>query len=98
MSHQVLRSIIENRKWFSNLWNFLREKEAIAMANEDLLSSNWKSLRPRVKERWHGLTDDDLALIAGNRAVLASVLCEKYTYSEEQAQQEIEQFLAHVTA
>ncbi len=68
------------------------------MATEDLLSSNWKSLRARVKERWHALSDDDLAVIAGNRATLASMLCEKYAYTEEQAQKEVDQFLDQVTA
>lgn len=66
------------------------------MANDDMLSSNWKSLRPRLKERWHALSDDDLKLIAGSRATLASVLCEKYAYTEEQAQKELDEFLAQV--
>ncbi len=68
------------------------------MAEQDLLSTNWKSLRPRVKEQWHALTDDDLALIAGNRATLVSVLSEKYAYTEEQAQKQIDQFLESAIA
>lgn len=68
------------------------------MASTDMLSSNWKDLRPRLKEHWHALTDDDLALIDGNRAVLAGVLSERYAYSEEQAQTEIDQFLEQVGA
>jgi uncharacterized protein YjbJ (UPF0337 family) len=68
------------------------------MANTDMLASNWKALRSRLKERWHALTDDDLARIDGDRTVLASVLSERYTYSEEQAQTEIEQFLAQAGA
>lgn len=66
------------------------------MADQDVLSSQWKALRPRVRERWHALTDDDMALVAGNRATLASVLSEKYAYGEEQAQKEIQQFLDQV--
>ncbi len=68
------------------------------MADQDFLSSNWKALRPRVKERWHALTDDDLALIAGSRVTLASVLCEKYAYTEQQAQKEVDQFVEQATA
>lgn len=64
------------------------------MANEDILTSKWKGLRPQIKERWHALTDDDLKLINGHRDVLASVLCERYAYSEDKAQMEINQFLA----
>lgn len=63
------------------------------MANQDVLASNWKTIRPLLRERWHALSDDDLKMIAGNRATLASVLCEKYSYSEEQAQREVDQFL-----
>lgn len=66
------------------------------MANSDSLSTNWKSLRARVKERWHALTDDDLKLIDGNRAVLTSILCEKYAYSEDQAQKQVDEFLDQV--
>ncbi len=65
------------------------------MAKEDLLSVDWALLRPRVKERWHALTDEDLKLVAGSRTMLANVLCEKYGYTEEQAQKEIDQFVAH---
>jgi uncharacterized protein YjbJ (UPF0337 family) len=72
--------------------------EAILMANQDFLSGDWKSLRPRVKERWHALTDDDLELIAGSRATLASVLCERYAFTEQQAQKEVDQFLEQVAA
>ncbi len=68
------------------------------MANTDMLAGNWKDLRPRLREHWHALTDDDLARIDGNRAVLAGVLSERYAYSEEQAQTEIDQFLAQVGA
>lgn len=68
------------------------------MANDDLLSKNWKSLRAPLKEHWHALTDDDLKLIAGSRATLASVLCEKYAYTDEQAQQQVDQFLTQLAA
>ena len=68
------------------------------MAQEDLLSGDWKQLRAHVKERWHTLSDDDLALIAGSRTMLMNILCEKYAYPEQQAQKEIDEFLKQVTA
>ncbi len=68
------------------------------MAKEDLLSGDWPRLRARIKEHWHALTDDDLALIAGSRTVLDSVLREKYGYTGQQAQKEIEQFLNQMIA
>lgn len=68
------------------------------MSDQDLLASNWKSLRTRVKQQWHALTDADLELIGGNRATLVSVLTEKYAYTEEQAQKQVEEFLTQATA
>ena len=44
------------------------------------------------------LTDEDLDLIGGNRATLVSVLTEKYAYTEEQAQKQVEEFIAQATA
>lgn len=75
-----------------------RDEEAIPMSDQDLLASNWKSLRTRVKQQWHALTDEDLDLIGGNRATLVSVLTEKYAYTEEQAQKQVEEFLAQAAA
>ncbi len=63
------------------------------MATDDTLPGNWKQTRARLKERWHALTDDDLNLVAGSRSVLASILCEKYAYTDAQAQQEVERFV-----
>ncbi len=60
---------------------------------EDTLPGNWKQTRTQLKERWHGLTDEDINLVAGSRSVLASILCEKYAYTEPQAQEEIERFV-----
>ncbi len=66
------------------------------MMSNDAFSKEWKSLRPHVKERWHALTDDDLTLIDGSRTMLANVLQEKYAYTPEQAEKEIERFLDEV--
>jgi uncharacterized protein YjbJ (UPF0337 family) len=68
------------------------------MANEDLLSRNWSRLRARIREHWHALTAEDVALIDGNRTMLASILCERYGYNEQQAQKEIDEFLDQAPA
>lgn len=68
------------------------------MANGDILSTKWKSMRPLLKEHWHALTDDDFKLIDGSKEVLVSVLCERYPYSEEKARMEVDQFLDQVQA
>lgn len=69
------------------------EEETISMAKADILASDWKQMRVRVKQRWHCLTDEDLSLIAGSRDMLVSVLRDKYAYPESQAREGVEQFL-----
>lgn len=68
------------------------------MTTQDTFSSNWKSLRPHLKEQWHALTDGDLTMIDGSRVMLASVLQEKYACTPEQADKEIDQFLDRMSA
>ncbi len=66
--------------------------------NDDILSKDWKHLRSKVREHWHSLADEDLMIINGNRSVLVSMLEEKYFYSKEIAEDEVNRFLAEFTA
>ncbi len=63
------------------------------MVNQDALPGNWRQMRVRLKERWHGLNNDDLATIAGSRRVLVSILYEKLGYTEQQAEEQVNLFL-----
>ncbi len=74
----------------------LDKQEVFSMANQDVLSSDWRQMRNRLKQRWHCLTDEDLALIAGSRDMLVSILCDKYAYPEQQVREEVAQFLKQV--
>lgn len=58
--------------------------------NSDILQGKWKQLRGEVKEWWGKLTDDDLDQIEGNYDQLTGVLQEKYGWSRQKAQEEIE--------
>jgi uncharacterized protein YjbJ (UPF0337 family) len=42
-----------------------------------------------VKEKWGKLTDDDLGVIAGKKEQLVGRLWERYGYSKEQAEKEL---------
>jgi uncharacterized protein YjbJ (UPF0337 family) len=42
-----------------------------------------------VKEKWGKLTDDDLNVIAGKKEQLVGRLQERYGYSKEQAEKEL---------
>lgn len=61
--------------------------------NEDILKGKWKQMRGSIKEAWGQLTNDDLDQIDGARDKLAGKLQERYGYSKEKAQSEIEQFV-----
>ncbi len=58
--------------------------------NWDVIEGNWKRLKGKVQQQWGKLTDDDLKLVEGKQSELAGRLQERYGYTKEQAQSEIE--------
>ncbi len=58
--------------------------------NKDILEGQWKQIRGEAKSWWGKLTDDDLTRIAGKYETLLGVLQEKYGYTREQAETEID--------
>lgn len=58
--------------------------------NEDILSGKWKQLRGEAKNWWGRLTDDELDQVEGNFDILAGLLQERYGYSRDQAEEEIQ--------
>ncbi len=65
---------------------------------KDIPSAKWKHLHNDVKEWWGELTDDDIAEIEGRLDRLADKLHERYGFSKEETDTEIEQFLKEVEA
>jgi uncharacterized protein YjbJ (UPF0337 family) len=61
--------------------------------NKDIFEGKWKQMRGEVKGWWGKLTDDDLDKAGGQFDVFAGLLQEKYGYSREQAEQEIEKHM-----
>ena len=59
----------------------------------DFIESHWASLRPKIKERWSRLTEDELDLIDGNHDQLIGTLQEEYAMEENQAEREVNEFL-----
>jgi uncharacterized protein YjbJ (UPF0337 family) len=57
--------------------------------NDDILEGKWKQLRGEFKQWWGKLTDDDLDQISGERDKLIGKLQERYGYSKQQAEQEV---------
>jgi uncharacterized protein YjbJ (UPF0337 family) len=58
--------------------------------NQDILAGKWKQMRGELKTWWGKLTDDDVDTIGGQKDKLAGLLQEKYGYTREMAEQEIE--------
>lgn len=58
--------------------------------NDDTFAGQWKQMRGTLKSWWGNLSDDDFEKIGGQKDKLIGVIQEKYGYSREQAQNEIE--------
>lgn len=62
--------------------------------NRDILQGKWKQIRGEAKSWWGKLTDDDLDRAAGEFDVIAGLLQEKYGYTRQAADEEIEKRLS----
>lgn len=58
--------------------------------NQDIFEGKWKQLRGRVKEWWGKVTDDDLERVDGKYDQFVGMLQEKYGYTREQVEEEVE--------
>lgn len=63
------------------------------LVNENILEGKWNQIKGKIKQRWGDFTDDDIDRIRGNRAEMIGVLQEKYGMTQEEAEQELDQFL-----
>jgi uncharacterized protein YjbJ (UPF0337 family) len=61
--------------------------------NRDTLVGQWKQLRGTLKSWWGKLTDDDFDKIAGQKDRLIGTLQERYGYTRDMAQREVERRL-----
>jgi uncharacterized protein YjbJ (UPF0337 family) len=66
--------------------------------NKDILEGKWKQMRGQAKTWWGKLTDDDLDRAAGKYDVLAGLLQEKYGYTRQRADEEIDKHIKEYDA
>ena len=62
--------------------------------NSDRIQGNWKQLKGSVQAQWGKLTNDDLDVVEGNRQKLAGRIQEQYGKTKEEAEREIDEWLA----
>jgi uncharacterized protein YjbJ (UPF0337 family) len=60
--------------------------------NKDFLQGNWKQLRGDIQKQWGKLTNDDVDVIEGEYTKLIGRIQERYGYTREQAQQEVNDY------
>ncbi len=63
------------------------------MANKDILQGKWKQIRGKVREQWAQIADRDLDKIMGKREQLVGLVQEKYGYTKQKAEQDVDYFL-----
>ena len=61
--------------------------------NWDQIEGKWKQMKGSMKQKWGQLTDSDFDQIAGQREKFVGRLQERYGYTREQAQNEIDQWM-----
>lgn len=64
--------------------------------NWDRIEGNWKQFKGSAKEQWGNLTDDDLRVVEGKRDQLAGRIQERYGVAKEEAERQIDQWLANL--
>ncbi|WP_227267533.1 CsbD family protein [Roseobacter weihaiensis] len=62
--------------------------------NWDIIKGNWSQLTGEVKSTWGKLTDDEIDQAAGEREKLSGLIQEKYGMLREDAEREIDAFVA----
>ncbi|MBK1622501.1 CsbD family protein [Afifella marina] len=62
--------------------------------NWDRVQGNWKQFKGNAQAQWGKLTDDELDQVEGNREVLAGKIQERYGVAKDEAEREIDDWLA----
>ncbi len=60
--------------------------------NWDQIESKWSEVKSKAKDKWQLFSDDELDKIQGRLELLKGKLQEKYSYTKQKAEDEIENF------
>ena len=61
--------------------------------NKDILEGKWEQLKGKAKEKWGDLTNDDWAVVNGERDQLAGRIQERYGRTKEEVEKEVDEWL-----
>jgi uncharacterized protein YjbJ (UPF0337 family) len=61
--------------------------------NRDILKGKWLQIRGDIRKQWGKLTDDEMDQINGQYDKLVGAVQEKYGYSRDKAEKEIDRFM-----
>lgn len=62
--------------------------------NKDIIQGKWSQVGGEIKKQWGKLTDDDIMQIEGQRDKLEGMLQERYGYTRQKAQDEVDNFVS----
>jgi uncharacterized protein YjbJ (UPF0337 family) len=60
--------------------------------NWDIVEGKWKQVKGHVQQQWGRLTNDELDYIQGSREKLAGKLQERYGYTREEANRQLDEW------
>jgi len=66
--------------------------------DSNILKGKWLQLKGSIREKWGQLTDDDVDKVSGNAERLVGLIQERYGYAKQQAEAEVDSFLARYAA
>jgi len=61
--------------------------------NEDVFAGQWRELKGTLRSWWGNLSDDDFEWVGGQKDRLIGLLQQKYGWTREQAQQDVDRRL-----
>lgn len=61
--------------------------------NEDVFAGQWRELRGKLRSWWGNLSDDDFEWVGGQKDRLVGLLQQKYGWTLDQAQQDVDRRL-----
>ena len=64
--------------------------------NWDVIEGKWSQLRGEIRSQWAKLTDDDWEYVGGQREKLAGRLQERYGWTREDVDREIDTFFSKI--